>query len=258
MGAAKSEVRRSEILEMVVTQRTVQVDQLAEAFGVSKMTIHRDLNSLQKRGLVRRIHGGVTAEKSVIFESSFQFRLAQANAEKRLLAKTAAEYISPGDAIVLDDSSTTLHVIEFIEGLEPLTVLSNSLAVIERLRDRDGINLVGLGGSFNRQFNGFFGLACEQMLESFRVDTVIMSTTTIQGTSIHSQQEEVVRAKRAMMKIAKTKILLADASKFSGTALHYIADLRAFDHVLISGEVADEHLAVLRDAGVEFRHLDTK
>ena len=206
---SKSEERSSEILDMIVEHKTVQVDQLADAFGVSKMTIHRHLNRLQERGLVRRIHGGVTAEKSLIFESSFQFRLAQANKEKVQLARAAAEFVSSGDAVVLDDSSTTFHVLEFIESLNPLTVLTNSFAAIERLKDRDNINLIGLGGVFNRQFNGFFGLACEQMLESFRVDTAIMSTTTIQETSVHSQLEEVVRAKRAMMKIAKTKILLA-------------------------------------------------
>ncbi len=255
---SKSEKRSSEILEMIVENRTIQVDQLADAFRVSKMTIHRHLNRLQNRGLVRRIHGGVTAEKSLIFESSFQFRMAQAIPEKLVLARAAAEYMSPGDAIVLDDSSTTFHVLEFIKGLEPLTVLTNSYASIERLRDNDNVNLIALGGSFNRQFNGFFGLACEQMLESFRVDIAIMSTATIQGTSIHSQQEEVVRAKRAMMKIAKKKILLADASKFSGTALLYIADLRAFDCVLICGEIAPEYLAPLREAGIDFRHLDAK
>jgi DeoR/GlpR family transcriptional regulator of sugar metabolism len=220
------------------------------------MTIHRDLNQLQERGLVRRIHGGVTAEKSVSFESSFQFRMLQANAEKTRLARAAAEYVSPGDAIVLDDSTTTFNVLEFIEQLEPLTVLTNSVAAIARLKEFDNINLVGIGGSFNRQFNGFFGLACEQMLESFRVDTAIMSTTTVHGTSIHSQEEEVVRAKRAMLKISKTRILLADASKFSGTALHYIADLREFDHVLISGDMSPEHLSLLSDAGVNYRYLN--
>ena len=258
MKRSKSETRRSEILEMVVENRSAQVDQLADAFGVSKMTIHRDLNRLQERGLVRRIHGGVTAEKSVSFESNYQFRMLQANAEKARLGRAAAEYVSPGDAIVLDDSTTTYHLLEFIEGIDPLTVLTNSFAAIARLKDHDNINLIGLGGSFSRRFNGFFGLACEQMLDLFRVDTAIMSTTTVQGTGIHSQEEEVVRAKRAMMKIAKTRILLADASKFSCTALHYIADLREFDQVLICGEVHPDHLVLLRDAGVSFIKLDSE
>lgn len=255
MKQPKSHQRRSEILELVVENRSAQVDQLAEHFGVSKMTIHRDLNRLQERGLVRRIHGGVTAEKSVSYESSFQFRMLQANAEKTRLAREAAEFVSPGDTIVLDDSTTTYHILDFIEGIEPLTVLTNSLATIVRLKDRNNINLIGIGGTYNGQFNGFFGLACEQMLESFRVDTAIMSTTTIQGTSIYSQEEVVVRSKRSMIKIAKTKILLADSSKFQGTALNYIADIRDFDHVFLYGKLSNEDFGHLREAGVNFRCL---
>ena len=248
--SSKSERRRSEIIRLLMEAGSAPIKDLAARLNVSLMTIHRDLNDLQEQGLVRRVRGSVQAEKSMLFESSYLYRARQQVDEKRRLARAAVAHIDPGNAIVWDDSSTTYHVCEFIDTVTPVTVITNALPVLERLRDMPEIDLIGLGGRYHRGYNGFFGMACERAIRSYHVDVALMSTTTIQGLAMYTQDEQVLRSKQAMMEIARKKILLVDQSKFHFSALNYVADLTGFDRVLIPSGVADDIVSRLKDGGV--------
>jgi DeoR/GlpR family transcriptional regulator of sugar metabolism len=248
---SKADHRRSEIIRILMESGSAQIKDLATALDVSLMTIHRDLTELHDRGLVRRIRGSVSVEKSMLFESSYLYRARQHVEEKRRLAKAAAGHLEPGNAIVWDDSSTTYHVCDFIDQVTPVTVITNALPVMEALRDRQDVELIGLGGKYIRVYNGFFGMACENAIRSYRVDVALMSTTTIQGTSLFTQDEHVVRAKQAMIEIPRKKILLVDESKFHFSALNYVADLSVFDVVLVSNSVEQSIVDRMRDAGVK-------
>jgi len=248
---SKTEKRRSQIMRILMESGSAQIKELAENLQVSLMTIHRDLNDLQDQGLVRRIRGSVSAEKSMLFESSYLYRAHQHVDEKRRLARAAVRHIEPGNAIVWDDSSTTFHVCDFIEQVAPVTVITNALPVMDRLRDVQEIELIGLGGKFHRGYNGFFGLACENTIRTFHVDVALLSTTTIQGLSLFTQDEQVVRAKQAMLSIARKKILLVDESKFHYSALNYVAELSVFDVVLVSQSVPQDAVARMRQHGIK-------
>lgn len=246
----KQEKRRAEILRILLDEREVPIRELSERLSVSQMTVHRDLNALQDQGYVRRLRGAVTAEKSMLFESSYLYRTRQQVEEKRRLARAAMRHIEPGNAIVWDDSSTTFEAVEFIERVAPLTVITNALPVMERLHSVAGIDLIALGGRYHKAFNAFFGVACERAIRSYRVDVALMSTTTVQGTGIYTQDEQVVRAKQAMIEIARKRLLLVDSTKFGFTALNHVAELTDFDRVLVPATVSAEVLDGLRAVGV--------
>jgi DeoR/GlpR family transcriptional regulator of sugar metabolism len=248
---SKADQRRSDIIRILMESGSAQIKDLATTLGVSLMTIHRDLSDLHDQGLVRRIRGSVSVEKSMLFESSYLYRARQHVEEKRRLARAAAAHIEPGNAIVWDDSSTTFHVCDFIEQITPVTVITNALPVMERLRDQPDVDLIGLGGKYHRVYNGFFGIACERAIRSYHVDVALLSTTTIQDMSLYTQDEHVVRAKQAMMEIARKKILLVDESKFHFSALNYVAELTAFDVVLVSQAVDRAVVDRMREAGVK-------
>ncbi len=248
---SKAEQRRSEIMRILMEGGSAQIKDLVATLNVSLMTIHRDLNDLHDQGLVRRIRGAVSAEKSMLFESSYLYRARQHVEEKRRLARAAISHIEPGNAVVWDDSSTTFHVCDFIEQVTPVTIITNSLPVMERLRDHQEVDLIGLGGRYHRVYNGFFGMACEKAIRSYHVDVALMSTTTIQGNSLFTQDEHVVRVKQAMMEIARKKILLVDQSKFHFSALNYVAELSAFDVVLVSDAIDKAVVERMKEAGVK-------
>lgn len=230
---------------------TTLIKDLAEKLEVSLMTIHRDLTDLQDQGLVRRVRGSVSAEKTMLFESSYLYRTRQHVADKQKLARAAVAHIEPGNAVIWDDSSTTYHMCDFIGEVTPITVITNSLPVMERLHGQPDVDLIGLGGRFNRVYNGFFGMACEKAIHSYHVDVALLSTTTVQGLSLYTQDEQVVRAKQAMMAIARKKILLVDSSKFHFTALLHVAELTEFDAVLLTGDIEPTVLQRMQEAGVK-------
>ena len=92
----KREDRKQAIMDLLVEQHAVDLDDLAERFAVSKMTIHRDLDDLESEGLLRKMRGGATIESGTQFESDFRFRARQEGAAKARMARAALELIEPG------------------------------------------------------------------------------------------------------------------------------------------------------------------
>ena len=249
---SKSEQRKTKILHILLQGHLIPIKDLAAELDVSLMTIHRDLADLENNGAISRVRGAVSAEKSVLFESSYYYRSQKHIDEKRRLAKAAIKYITPGNAIVWDDSTTAFQAVEYIEEVAPVTVMTNGLDVINRLVETPEVDVIALGGIYHRGFKGFFGLQCEEAIRRHYVDVALMSTTTVEGTTIYTQEEQVLRVKRAMMEIAQKTILLIDSSKFKFSALNRVADLSEFDHVLISADTDPETLQDLRTKGVHF------
>ncbi|WP_161598935.1 DeoR/GlpR family DNA-binding transcription regulator [Aidingimonas lacisalsi] len=249
--------RRKAMLDFIIQAGTAQVDELASAFGISRMTVHRDLDTLVRQGLVHKQYGGVTTRSTNVVESNFQFRLRVAERDKNLLAKAAAAFVQPGEAIMLDDSTTATYVARHLTSINPLTVISNGLGVIEALKDAHGIQMICLGGDYRPRFNAFLGLLCEQSVGHLRANTVLMSVSAIHGTTAYLQDQEVVKVKRALMEAADRRILLVHSQKFGSSALNRLADLSEFDVILTDGQVEPEVIATLQAEGMDVRMIDT-
>ena len=248
--------RRKALLDYLVPLGSAQVDELANHFGVSRMTVHRDLKILEEQGIVRRVHGGVTVRSSNLADSAILYRARLADTEKDAMARAAVERVEPGQSVILDDSTTAVHVATHIVSRKPLTVISSSLSVIDALKDAHGIETICLGGHYNPRFNAFFGYFCEQALASLRANVLFMSTSTVLGTTAYHQQEEVVKVKRALMNAADIKILLIDSSKFGKTALIRLAALTEFDEVITDSGLPPEDAEALRKDGVRLRVVE--
>lgn len=244
--------RRHEIVKLVQNEKTVQLDELAERLGVSRMTVHRDLDFLESRGLLRKERGGATAESSLLFESNFHYRLQMGQAEKKALAQAARALIEPGNVIMIDDSTTTLPICDELEDIEHVTVITNSLAACDRLRGRANVQLILTGGTYNDTLQGFYGLVCEQSLSKLRADWAFLSASSAIGTSLYHQDQEVVRMKRALMGSAERSVLLLAAAKFKTRALNHFAELAEFARVFIGRDLDAAAAQRLRQAGIAF------
>lgn len=244
--------RRHEIVNLVMARKTVALDDLAEHLGVSRMTVHRDLDLLEERGLLRKERGGATAESSLLFESNFHYRMQNDLAEKRALARAARALVEPGSVIMIDDSTTTLLLAEELEAIEFVTVITNSLAVCEKLRAHPNVKLVLSGGSYNQNLQAFYGLICEQSIAKLRADWAFLSASSIIGLSLYHQDQEVVRMKRALMAAAERRALLVTHSKFHTRALNHFGELSEFDRIFIDDGLDADSAAKLRQAGIAF------
>ncbi len=239
--------RQQKIIDHVVEGGFASASELSTITGVSLMTVHRDIDVLVSRGLLRKFHGGVSAQPSTVFESSSDFRLHTHNQEKEALAAEAMHFITPGMSVMLDDSTTALALARLLVDIGPLTVVSNYRQVEETLREAPDIRLIGLGGEYSRTHDSFLGLPCQEMINSFSVDIVFLSTSAMNAHMTFHQEQEIVLVKRAMLGTAASKILMMDASKVGRAALHRLAPVSDFDHVLLAGDFDTELTDAMRE-----------
>jgi len=228
----KLENRRQGIIEVLVREGSASLDALSQRFGVSKMTIHRDLDDLEGAGLLRKVRGGATIEASAQFESDFRYRERRAVDEKRRIAEAAAAFVEPGMSVMVDDGSTSQLLAPHLAACRPLTVITNNLAIIETLAGDAAVTLIALGGTFSKKFNGFFGIVTEDNLAGLRADLAFVSSSAVDGLAAFHQDQEVVQVKRRMIRSAARRYLLVDHEKFGRTALHFLADLDVFDGIV--------------------------
>lgn len=254
----KPEDRRQEIMDVLMESGSASVEDLAGRFGVSKMTVHRDLDDLEQAGLLRKVHGGASIQSSPQFESDFRYREKIAADEKRRLARHAAGMIEPGQIVIIDDGSTAGGIADHLKDIRPLTVITNNLGVVNKLAPLAGIDVISLGGQYSRKFNGFFGIATEETLRSLRADIAFLSSSAIHGASAFHQDQEVVQTKRQMIRSATRAVLLVDHGKFGKPALHFLVDLDRFDTILTGSEINSHVEAGLLEAGIKLETINGK
>jgi len=252
VSGMRPDERRKAIVALVQNEKTVQVDELAQRFDVSRMTVHRDLDWLEERGLLRKDRGGATAESSLLFESNYHFRSQIDLETKRAVAHAACALVEPGHVIMIDDSTTTLQMCDELAEIEHITVISNSMAVWDRLRGSPNVRLVMTGGNYADTLQACYGIMCEQALGRLRADWAFLSAPSVIGSALYHQDQDVVRMKRAMMSSSDRSVLLLTAAKFSSRALNHFADMTEFDRVFIGGQIGEETGKLLRKQGIPF------
>lgn len=243
--------RQKAITEAVMAEGTVRIEQLAERFGTSIMTVHRDLDELESRGLLRKSRGTVTAMASALVESSDVYRSSRQIAEKDAIAHAALALIEPNQAIILDDSTTTLRLVPHLAEKAPLTVITNTFTIMDQLRGVKGINLLGVGGQYVNWCSAFMGSMAIETLASLRADLLLMSTSAIIDDIAFHQRIETVDIKRAMFESSNRRVLLADHTKFDKRALHAMLPLADFDAVILDDLTDQEHVTRLREMGID-------
>nr|WP_321463639.1 DeoR/GlpR family DNA-binding transcription regulator [uncultured Cohaesibacter sp.] len=252
----KREDRQKAIMDLLVTHGEVEVDKLSEQFAVSKMTIHRDLDDLETEGVIRKIRGGATIESGTRFESDFRYRERQSQDAKMAMAEAALKLIDPGMTVMINDGSMAAFLGKYLPRKRPLTVITNNAAIMDALRTESGITLISLGGCYSSKFNAYFGSLTEAALSSLRADISFISTPAITGLEVFHMDDMVVKTKRAMLKSGTTRCLLVNHTRFDHTALHKLADLDEFDHIITDLAPSARALAVIEGAGLTLTIAD--
>ena len=250
---AGSRDRREKIRKRVADEGFVQIKALAETYDVSVMTIHRDLDVLQSKGWLRKIRGGATAQPSAMYHGDVRHRLQAMADAKRQIAGTAADLVSAGASVMIDESTTGLALAELLPARGPLTVITNFLAAVNVLAGKPDIDLIALGGAYYPAYDAFLGLRTCDAIRSLHADVLFLSTTAITNGHCYHQSQETVAVKLALMDSADRRVLLVDHSKFAKNGLHQLAPLTAFDLVIVDSATPEEELAALRARGVPLR-----
>src|SRR5690606_40249922 len=140
-GAGQRASRQQRITDYVIGNGSASAAELAELTGVSVMTVHRDLDELARRGLLRKFRRGASAQPSTVFESNAEYRLNAHVEAKAAIARRALTYVEPGMSILRDDSTSALALAKLLTEVSPLTVVTNYLRALELLKDVGDIEL---------------------------------------------------------------------------------------------------------------------
>lgn len=244
--------RRDQLSEFVQASGFASLGELAASLAVSESTIRRDLEVLEKNGLVRRTHGGAfwTGESETI--EVFRTRRDDHWMAKAAIGHLAAEWVEDHDTILLDGGSTTYELARQLVG-RPLQVVTNSLPVAHLLSASESIDLVMIGGCVRGRTAVTIGPMADAMLHSINVGKAFLSVAGITDRGYFNSNMMLVESEKAMLAAADQAIVVADSSKFGRVSLSRLCGLQEVHGVVTDSDLQTKWKDHLELAGVDLR-----
>lgn len=252
-----AEGRRARMAATIADRGFAKVTDLAEAFGISRVTVRADLEVLERQGRLRRVRGGAMfTGRDPRVEPSFEEALTSASPAKTLIGRAAAALVSPSESVVLDVGTTTTFVARALvdrEELRDLVVFTNGLTIaLELERAIPRFSVVVTGGTLRPLQHSLINPLGDHILERIHADTVFLGCNGVHPTGgITNVNLPEAEAKRAMLRAAGRRVVVADGSKLGRVELAVVCPLADIDLLITSGAADAEALDALRDAGLE-------
>lgn len=243
--------RHRRIQELLRERRVVRVSVLSESMGVSEVTIRRDLEALERRGLLERTHGGAVATHWMRSEPGYLEAISSNTDEKRAIGRAAAAMVEPGDALYLNGGTTTLEVFRHLQA-SGVKVVTNHVGIALEASERD-VELLLLGGHYRAPSNSVVGPFATDALRRTHATKAFIG---VEGIGIASGLTTPVAAEAeiAHLMIEQTHgivIVVADRSKIGTVADFVIAPLDRIDVLVVDAGASSELQDQLAEAGVE-------
>jgi DeoR/GlpR family transcriptional regulator of sugar metabolism len=240
---------------MLAGQGFVDLTTLCRELESSESTIRRDLIALQDEGVLKRVHGGAMAVRTIGRRGDDFAGLARRMVnEKRRIAAATAALIEDGQTLILDAGSTVAGVArELLD--RSLHVVTNSLPIAEILGEARRVDVTLTGGQLDSQFGVLLGPLCEQMLGSLAVDVAVMGIGGVTEKGLSNSNPLVVGSERKMIEVARKVIVVSDHTKFGRAALIPLAPLDVVDVVVSDTGLGPGHLEWLRAHDIDVRRV---
>jgi len=245
------EERQGQIKVLVEEQGKITIPELSRYFNVSEATIRRDLESLSKEGKIRRMHGYALRLEKTNQEPPIIHRLKKNTAEKERIAKAAVQFINNGETIFLGSGTTVIEVARNIPADISLTVITNSLPVVNELADHQGIELIVIGGMLRHSELSMVGHVAEQAVLEFRADKAIVGMYAIDVNSgFTNDYLPEIMTDRAILNIARQVIVVADHSKFGRVSSMLVSPVTAAQMIITDQAIPAEIVEQFRELGI--------
>ena len=244
--------RQRQLLRFIETQRRVTIHDISSQFAISLATARRDLTVLTDQGMVHRVYGGAIASRQVLPEPPVLRRSQVCLEEKKRIGSAAAHLVNEGDTVFLGSGTTVLEVARNLKDRQHLTVITNSILVINELADIPSITMVTLGGIMRSSELSLIGHLAERSLAEVRADKVFIGIHAIdvkQGLTNDYLPETMTD--RAIIRIGRQVILVADHTKCGSVSTAFVAPVSAIHTFITDTEAPVEFVSALRKRGVQ-------
>jgi DeoR/GlpR family transcriptional regulator of sugar metabolism len=248
---ALKNLRQAQIRKLIEERQRISVAELSTHLDVSEATIRRDLGALEGETM-RRTHGGAVLQVRPNHELPVIQRINDQAAIKQQIGQAAAGLIQPGETIFISSGTTALEVARHIPHDIDLTVISNSLPVINELTGRSRIDLVVIGGMFRQDELSMVGHPAEQILREFRADRTFigMRAIDLQRGFTNDFMPEIL-TDRTILDISNQVVVVVDHTKFGRVCSVFVAAVAAADVIVTDRKTGAETVAALEGMGIQ-------
>ncbi len=244
--------RRNAILSKLSAEGKVIVADLSREFDVTEETIRRDLEKLDKEGVVKKTYGGAIANESLNTDLPFNVRKRTNVLQKQQIAEKIADLIHDGDYIMLDASSTAIFVVKSIKNRKNITLVTNSVEILLELADKTDWNVLSTGGALKKGALALVGTSAERMIRGFHVDLAVCSSKGVDlNMGITDSNEKDSEIKQAIFAAADRKILAVDSSKFDKISFVKVCETRDVDTIVTDSKPSDRWVEHLKENNVD-------
>lgn len=244
--------RRQHILQRVQTDGRVLVGQLSEELQISQITIRKDLDYLQSRGLIQRSHGGaLRVQPNAMMDPTLQEKVKQHSEEKQRIAARALEMIEEGHCVILDSGTTTTAIALGLKRFSDVTIVTNAVNIAVELAGTN-LEVILVGGTLRRNSFSLVGPLAEENLHEIHADILFLGVDgfdTEVGVTTPNFLES--RVNRAMVNAARKVVAVCDSSKFERRSLSRIAPPDAVHCVVTDRGLSAKTAEALRNQGIE-------
>jgi DeoR family transcriptional regulator, aga operon transcriptional repressor len=243
--------RQRELSRMLERTGRLSVAQICEQFNISEATARRDLEALSEHGLIQRVHGGAVLVRQAAPEEPILRRSHEQEEAKERIGRATAALVQDGETIFLGSGTTVLQVAQHLV-TRNLTVITNSLPVINLMTEKENITLIALGGILRDSELSFIGHITEQALYEVRADKVVIGIRAIsleQGLTNDYLPETLTD--RAILNAGRDTIIVADHTKCGVISTAFLAPLTSMRTLVTDNETDPDFIASLRAKGVD-------
>lgn len=244
--------RQQHILEFLNQRERISVNEICDMFLISEATARRDLEVLTEHSYIRRVHGGAISLKQAPPEFPILQRESKQSVEKAKIGEAAARLIKDGESIFLGSGTTVLEVAKNLRNHKGLTVVTNSLPVLNILSGMKDITVVALGGILRQSELSFIGHITEQALGEIRVDKVIIGIHAIHlEHGLTNDYLPETMTDRAILKAGEEVVVIADNTKINIVSTAFLASVNCIQKFITDQGTSVEFTTSLKNLGIE-------
>ncbi|WP_433512851.1 DeoR/GlpR family DNA-binding transcription regulator [Nonomuraea sp. CA-143628] len=244
--------RRERLLKQLRREGVLSVQQITQIFGVSHMTVRRDIAELERQGRVFSVPGGVRIAHQVHTEPTFHDKSLIEQPEKRAMGRAAAELVKDGMTVYLDAGTTILSMVSFLLPREALTVVTNDFTTVDELQAARYLSVIHTGGQVEPDNRSSVGRLAAATVRQLAFDVAFISAGSwdlIRGVTTPTAAK--VEIKQAAMEAASRSVLVAGSSKYGSFGMYRVAPLSAFDMVITDAALTEAAAEGIRAGGTD-------